>query len=139
MLTFDAIANRNLQLAKLVECCCAMSAPAPIDDRRKRNLFAEVEAAGGAAAFVRKYGLTRDPSYFSQLKTSHRTLGEKAARRLEDECGWPEYYLDREPGTSGQPANDEVFQMIQEFPAEMRAALEDHIRTLYKAIKGIPR
>lgn len=40
-------------------------------------------------------------------------------------------------GVIAPAANDNVFDLVKEFPAELRASLEDHIRNLYKSLKGI--
>lgn len=47
---------------------------------------------GHIAGFARRYGL--DATYLSQLLSGHRSLGEKAARTIEDKCGLPERWFD---------------------------------------------
>lgn len=132
MLTADAIANRNFHFAKRSLCFAYMEA-LPTRNRRLEKLRAEVKSAGGPTGFVSKYGLSRDPSYFSQVLNGHRGFGEQAARKLEADCGWPHEYLDRE-----EPANDDIFMMVREFPLELRTSLEAHIRQLYESLKAPP-
>lgn len=65
----------------------------PEQDRRVAALRREVAAVGGAASFARLHKDV-DPTYVSQLLTGHRSFGEKAARKMEQRCGWPADYLD---------------------------------------------
>lgn len=132
MLTLDAIANRNLHFANADARYLAME-PIAKQTQRLGRLRAEIDAAGGPKAFVEKYMLKRDPSYFSQVIHGHRTFGERAAANLEKECGWPPGHLEKE-----EPANDDVFMMIREFPPTLRASLEEHIRELYASLKHLP-
>lgn len=131
MLTANAIANRNLHSANAVACYLPME-PIPTRKRRLENLRAEVLRAGGPKPFVKKYCLERDPSYLSQVLNGHRSLGEQAARNLENDCGWEPGYLDRE-----EPANDNVFELIKRLPPDLRASLEDHVRKLFKSLQDV--
>ncbi len=55
------------------------------------------EFDGKISAFCRHYGLSRArASYLSQLVSGNRTLGERAARKLEAECQRPIGWLDME-------------------------------------------
>lgn len=70
-------------------------------ERRVAFLKREVDAAGGAALFARAHPGV-DPTYVSQLLNGHRSFGERAARKMEQQCGWPPYAMDgdvpKEPG-----------------------------------------
>lgn len=44
-------------------------------------------------AFARHYEL--DTAYISQLLNGHRSIGERAARNLENKIGWPAMHMDR--------------------------------------------
>lgn len=53
------------------------------------------EFDGRVAGFCRHYRLPYSKaSFLSQVLSGHRALGEKAARRLESECGRPAGWLD---------------------------------------------
>lgn len=55
------------------------------------------------AEFVRRHNLPPSrESYISQLLSGHRNIGEKAARKLEDEGGKPRGWLDLQPEEGGQ-------------------------------------
>lgn len=73
-----------------------ISAVAQIPQRQQRIVLlrAEVEAVGGPAAFARLHNDV-DPTYISQLLNGYRAFGERAARTMEERCGWPPGYLER--------------------------------------------
>lgn len=53
------------------------------------------EFDGRISAFCRAYGLPRTrASYLSQILSGNRPMGERAARKLEEECGRPNGWLD---------------------------------------------
>ena len=60
---------------------------------RLQALREEIAKFPTLAAFARHYGL--DVTYISQLLHGHRNMGEKAARKLETQLGWPPLALDR--------------------------------------------
>lgn len=65
-----------------------------IQEVRIRNLKEFVYLRGGAAAMSRMYdGI--NTSYISQLVNGMRSFGEKAARKLEMQCGLPKNYFDQ--------------------------------------------
>lgn len=81
---------------------------------------------GSLAAFCRHYGLPKSRARFlSQVLTGHRSLGEKAARRLESECGRPMGWLDEE-AEADQPIRYDASRVAQ-MPADGRALIEDFI------------
>jgi len=66
-----------------------------ITDTRKNRLIeliGDPSIRGAVSEFARMYNL--DPTYIRQIITDHRTLGEKAARNLEEKIGLPHFYLD---------------------------------------------
>ena len=72
---------------------------------RKKKLQALVDDAGTIAAFCRKnFSKNADnpinPSYVSQLLNGTRNFGEDAARNMETQLGFPEYYFDYEEYTT---------------------------------------
>lgn len=55
------------------------------------------EFDGKISLFCRNYGLPRTrSSYLSQIMSGNRSIGERAARKLEQECGRPQGWLDLE-------------------------------------------
>ena len=102
------------------------------ETQRVTRLRKIVEEMGGQKAFWDKYNLPGESNFLSQVLNCTRPLGEKAARKIEKNCGWPAGFLDG----SDAAGNDEVFQMLQAFPPAMRLSLEEHIRTLYRELKG---
>jgi len=84
------------------------------DVRAHRIAFLEraVLAAGSKAKFARTHGV--DPTYVSQLLSGHRGFGEKAARKMEAQCGWAPYVMDRPPGAavSGDDTSDLGSQVL---------------------------
>lgn len=66
-----------------------------IRTKRLRQWLGEFD--GSIADFVRHYGMDKSKaSYISQIMNGHRTLGERAARKLEADCGRPAGWLDVE-------------------------------------------
>lgn len=64
-----------------------------IRTKRLRQWLGEFD--GSIAEFVRNYGLDKSKaSYISQILGGHRPLGERAARKLEEDCGRPAGWLD---------------------------------------------
>jgi SOS-response transcriptional repressor LexA len=60
---------------------------------RLHALREEIAKFPTLVAFARHYGL--DTTYISQLLHGHRNMGERAARKLETQMGWPPMTLDR--------------------------------------------
>jgi transcriptional regulator with XRE-family HTH domain len=77
-------------------------------DMRIANLRAQ---RGGERGDIKAFAEAHDlnDSYLSQLLNKHRSLGEKAARKLEKQIGLPPGFLDEEPGT--QNSNDPMSRM----------------------------
>jgi SOS-response transcriptional repressor LexA len=59
---------------------------------RLQALRGEIAKFPTLVAFARHYGL--DTTYISQLLHGHRNMGEKAARKLEAQLGWPPLTMD---------------------------------------------
>ena len=59
---------------------------------RLQALRGEIKNFPTLVAFARHYGL--DTTYISQLLHGHRNMGEKAARKLEAQLGWPPLMMD---------------------------------------------
>ena len=60
---------------------------------RLQALRGEIAKFPTLVAFARHYGL--DTTYISQLLHGHRNMGEKAARKLEAQLGWPPLTMDQ--------------------------------------------
>lgn len=105
----------------------------PEQQRRVAVLRREVTAVGGAASFARLHKEV-DPTYVSQLLTGHRSFGEKAARRMEQRCGWPAGYLDdadadeRPTSVSLSAQQAELLRTWQHLTDKQRAALLEQIQ-----------
>lgn len=71
---------------------------------RLRNLLALASGYKRNAEFCQKIGM--NPTYFSQLKTRRKTVGDELARRIEVTMGLPRGYLDTQktepPATTSQ-------------------------------------
>jgi hypothetical protein len=81
---------------------------------------------GKVASFCRYYQLPRSrASFLSQVLSGHRTLGEKAARKLEAETGRPVGWLDREQPKE-QPLRYDV-ERVRELSKSNRKLIEDFI------------
>lgn len=62
------------------------------------------EFEGSVARLCRHYGLEPGRrSFLAQVLSGHRTLGERAARKLEADCGMPAGWLDQQPVPSALP------------------------------------
>lgn len=81
-----------------------MSNSSVVEIRRKR-LKDLVSKCKSAAEFSRIYNL--EVIYIRQLTGSHSSFGEKAARKLEEQIGLPEYYLDNEAVSFSGLSDDE--------------------------------
>lgn len=70
------------------------------DVRRRRlaELIGDVARRGAVAEFARTHGL--NDTYLRQLLNGHRSLGEKAARRMEREIGLSPKFLDGDEPTA---------------------------------------
>lgn len=59
---------------------------------RKKTLKALIDEYGSTAEFCRIF--EKDESRIRHLLNGQRTFGEKAARKLEEDCGLPDFYFD---------------------------------------------
>lgn len=64
---------------------------------RRANLQTLVKRAGGQAKLFQDADVDLNPSFLSQVLNGHRSLGEKAARRMESRLGLPAGTLDVNP------------------------------------------
>lgn len=81
---------------------------------------------GKVASFCRYYQLPRSrASFLSQVLSGHRTLGEKAARKLEAETGRPSGWLDTVTPKE-QPLRYDV-ERVRELSTSNRKLIEDFI------------
>ena len=69
---------------------------------RAEALRALIKEQGSNAEFARKHGL--DASYLSQLVNGHRAFGEKAARKMEEAIGLPNFFFDQQVHTNVEDA-----------------------------------
>ncbi|MPS27579.1 MAG: hypothetical protein E2576_11100 [Alcaligenaceae bacterium] len=90
MLSDSAIAIVNFAIANV-----SVQSGMDIHKLRRDNLIAVLEASGTKtiAEFAERYDL--DASYLSQLRNTHRNIGEKSARNLELKLGLEPGFLDR--------------------------------------------
>lgn len=97
----------SIDLAFAIDLCD--SKRMEIHAMRLQTLRGEIAKFPTLVAFARHYGL--DTTYISQLLHGHRNMGERAARKLETQLGWPPMTLDR--GSAEAPTR---------FEANVRAA-----------------
>lgn len=71
-------------------------------------------------------------NYLSQVKTGHRNMGSRHARKMEEAMGKPKGWMDKLQFTSPDDAVDgiEVMQIYQGLSPEDKAALIKHARLL---------
>lgn len=68
-----------------------------IDEVRRERLRQLVEKQGGAASLAKLLGHS-GPSYISQVLSGRRKLGEKAARKIEEQLDLEDRYFDSADG-----------------------------------------
>lgn len=95
------------------------------------NAWIDAQFAGNVAAFCRYYGLGRSmASFIYQLTSGNRVFGEKAARKLEQDCGRPSGWLDLPlEDTDSQPIKYDA-AMCARLPAADRRLIEDFINLI---------
>lgn len=64
---------------------------------RRKNLNAKIEAMGGQAEFVNRTGMNQ--GQLSLLQNGGKNIGEKLARSIETKARWPSGSLDAEGPT----------------------------------------
>ncbi len=89
---------------------CAKITAMKVHDIRLKALRHEVDQFPTIVAFARHFSL--DSTYISQLLNGHRTIGEKAARKLEAALGRPLMSLDWEDPDGGQGDSESRFDRL---------------------------
>ncbi|HEX8590668.1 hypothetical protein [Pseudomonas sp.] len=100
-----------------------------IRTKRLRQWLGEFD--GSIAEFVRAYGLDKSKaSYISQILGGHRPLGERAARKLEVDCGRPHGWLDVEDDDAVDLRYDK--QRFNQLNTDDRGLIEEFIDFVLK-------
>lgn len=82
---------------------------------------------GSVARLCRHYGLESGRrSFLAQVLSGHRALGERAARKLEADCGMPAGWLDQQPAPTTLPFECDMAR-VRALDADDRKLIEDFI------------
>lgn len=106
---------------------------------RLMNLLELARKHRNGAEFCQKIGM--NPSYFSQLKTGRKTIGDELARRVEKTLGLPRAYLDtqRQPAESGsEPVKMETLSVAYALERLSPTVKESVFRLIYTLAAEMP-
>jgi hypothetical protein len=95
---------------------------------RQQRLNSYIRRIGGQALFIEKTGMNQ--GQVSSLQNGGRGMGGKLARKIEEQCGLPKWWLD---GLGGDDPLDDVKQALDRLDGltpQMRAAIIANINAM---------